>query len=228
MVTGDLPEAADGPGQRLLVHLGVAGGAAARTGLRKRLLEGIGVQMERDLGEHLDEATVGVQGEASVAGLPGEPFYGLIVEAKVEDGVHHAGHGVAGAGADGHEERAVRGAEAAAKRLFYLLKMVTEFIPEAVGQLAVVAVVVAAGLGGNGKARRHWQVQAGHFGKVGPLAAQKVSHGGAAFREAVDVFHLSVPPSRRRRLFIHMYGTDTSKALKRNLHHLHTVEVLYI
>jgi hypothetical protein len=39
------------------------------------------------------------------------PFDRRVVEAEVEDGVHHAGHRRAGAGADGEEQGIVRIAE---------------------------------------------------------------------------------------------------------------------
>ena len=46
---------------------------------------------------HLDEAAVAVVGEAAIAGLHAQRFDRLVVEAEVEDGVHHARHRVAGA-----------------------------------------------------------------------------------------------------------------------------------
>ena len=60
---------------------------------------------EHDVAIHLDEATITVPCEALVFGGGGEGFHGLVVEAEVEDGVHHAGHRVARAGADGDEQR---------------------------------------------------------------------------------------------------------------------------
>ena len=45
-----------------------------------------------DVGEHQDEAAIGVPGETVIAGKFGEFFNDDIVEAEVEDGVHHARH----------------------------------------------------------------------------------------------------------------------------------------
>ena len=56
--------------------------------------------VEHDAAEHLDEAAIGVVGEARIVSELGEAGDGFVVEAEVEDGVHHAGHGELCAGAD--------------------------------------------------------------------------------------------------------------------------------
>ena len=84
-------------------------------------VEGIGeevaVDVEDGLAEHLDEAAVGVPGEALVAGDFREAEDRLVVETDVEDCFHHAGHGEFRAGADGNEERVVGVSE----RAFHLV-----------------------------------------------------------------------------------------------------------
>src|SRR5690606_15601345 len=63
---------------------------------------------------------------------------------------------------------------------------------ETLRQVAPVAVVEAADLGGDGEARRNGQAEARHLGEVRPLAAEKVGHAGAALglagSEGVDPF----------------------------------------
>ena len=61
------------------------------------VLEDAVVDAENDVGIHLDEAAIAVVGEAGIAGARGEPFDGAVVEAEVEDRVHHARHRGAGA-----------------------------------------------------------------------------------------------------------------------------------
>ena len=68
-------------------------------GLRLRL------QIEHDVAVHRDEAAVRVVGEARVAGERDQALHGLVVEAEVEDGVHHARHRGARAGAHRHQQR---------------------------------------------------------------------------------------------------------------------------
>ena len=48
---------------------------------------------------HLDEATVAVVREAWIRSALGEPLYGLVIQAEVQNRIHHAGHRFACAGA---------------------------------------------------------------------------------------------------------------------------------
>ena len=75
----------------------------------------MGVGPHDHVGVHLHEPPVAVPGEALVAAHLDEPVHGLVVEAQVEDGIHHAGHGGAGAGAHGDEEGFVEVAEGPAE-----------------------------------------------------------------------------------------------------------------
>jgi hypothetical protein len=72
------------------------------------------IDAEHDVGIHLDEATVGIVGEAPVAGLLGQRLDRGIVEAEIEDGVHHAGHRGPCARTHRDEKRVVGVAEPAA------------------------------------------------------------------------------------------------------------------
>ena len=114
-----------------------------------------------------------------------------LVEADVEDGVHHAGHADAGAGAAGDEQRVLGVAELGAHGLLGLAQGVLDLGLQLGRVLVVVVVVVGADLGGEGEAGRHGQADVGHLGEVGALAAEEVLHVGPAFRlaaaEEVDV-----------------------------------------
>ena len=74
----------------------------------QRLLEAVAVDAVDDLAEHLDQAAVRVEGEARVPGRGGEPLGRGVVQAEVEDRVHHPGHRDRGARADGDEQRVAR------------------------------------------------------------------------------------------------------------------------
>ena len=97
--------------QRLGVEFGVELGflllLLAVEDLFKRVLGNV----EHHAAEHLDEAAVGVVGEAGIVAALGQTFDRLVVEAEVEDGVHHAGHGELRAGADADQQRIVGAAE---------------------------------------------------------------------------------------------------------------------
>src|SRR5438034_333533 len=68
-------------------------------------VEGLALDAEHDPRERRDESPVAVPGEAVVLGPRGEPEHRRVVEAEVEDGLHHARHGRARGRADGDEER---------------------------------------------------------------------------------------------------------------------------
>ena len=72
------------------------------------------VHTENNVGVHLDEAAIAVVGKARVARTGCETFDGAVVEAQVEDRVHHAGHGRARARTDRDEQRICRVAEGCA------------------------------------------------------------------------------------------------------------------
>ena len=69
------------------------------------VLEHAVVDAQHDVGIHLDEAAVAVVGEARVARLGGQALHRLVVEAEVEDGVHHARHRRARARAHRDQQR---------------------------------------------------------------------------------------------------------------------------
>jgi hypothetical protein len=155
-------------------------------GLRSRL------QVEHHVAVHLHEPAIRIPGEAFVAGRVDEALERGFVEADVEHRVHHAGHGDAGAGAAGYEQRLLRIAELRAHDLLGLAQRGFGFGFEFLGIRLVVGVVEIANFGGDGEPGRHRQTDQAHFGEIGPLAAEQLFHLAAAVRrfaaEEVDVF----------------------------------------
>ena len=78
--------------------------------------------VENHVAEHLDQAAIGVIGKARIVAALGQRFDGLVVEAEVQNGVHHAGHGELGAGADRNQQRILARAELLALQLFQLIE----------------------------------------------------------------------------------------------------------
>ena len=111
----------------------------------------------------------------------GQAFDDRVVQADVEDRVHHAGHGELGARADGDEQRVLRVAELLAGGLLDLGDVGADLVHQPGGQLLAGVVVVAAGLGGDGEARGDRERDERHVGEVGALAAEQVLHVGVAF-----------------------------------------------
>ena len=77
---------------------------------------------------HLDEAAVAIVGEARIAALGDDGFDGLVVQAEVEDGIHHARHGELGAGAHADQQRVGGVAELLAHAAFQLLEGVEHLL----------------------------------------------------------------------------------------------------
>ncbi len=159
-------------------HFGIVGKAAILLGDFQRFLEQAVVEAEDDVGVHLDEAAIAVPGEARVARSRGEPFDGGIVEAEIEDGVHHAGHRDARARADRNEQRAVPFAigvaEAFAGGAFDMRDAVVQRGEEIGGEAAIGGDIGRAVVRADGDPRRHGQPDRRHAGQVCPLAAEQV------------------------------------------------------
>ncbi len=68
-----------------------------------------------------------------------QAFGGLVVEAEVEDGVHHAGHGGARARAHGDEQRIAHVAELLAGAAFERLQRIVDLGFEVGGILRLLA-----------------------------------------------------------------------------------------
>ena len=146
-----------------------------------------------DIGVHLNEAAVAVVSKTGVARLFGESDDDFVVETEVEDGVHHAGHRSACAGADGNEKRIVERAELLADEFLEFGDVFHNFRLNPVADFLTVEVVLRARLGGDGEALRHGHTELGHFGEVGAFAAEKRSSVAvelACFLELInELFH---------------------------------------
>ena len=122
---------------------------------------------------HLEEAPVGVVCEGFVIRFLGKCLNHLVVDAEVEDGVHHAWHGLASTGADRKKERVLEITELGTHDLLGLLNVEFDLALKIRRPLAAVVVVVGADLRGNGETGRHWKTDEGHFSEVGTFAAEK-------------------------------------------------------
>ena len=181
-----------------LQHLGrqlvVALRAGGMLGLFERVLEQGAVDTEHDAAVHRDEAAVTVVGEALVGGDGGQALHAGVVEAEVEDSIHHAGHRELGARAHRHQQR-VGGVAQLATHLLFEHRHLRGDLGIETGRPATVHVGTA-GVGGDGEARRYRQLQhTGHLGEVGTLSTQEilVLHGRAAVLvvKGVDVRHVN-------------------------------------
>ncbi len=157
--------------------------------VRERLLEAVPVDARDHLPVHLHEAAVGVEREARVAGRLRESLDRDVVQAEIEDRVHHPGHRDRGAGAHGHEERVVRVAEALAGSLLERRDVLVDLAVQTVGDLAAAGHVGAARVGRDGEACRDRDPELRHLDEPDPLSAEKLAIPSRVLVEVVDVAH---------------------------------------
>ena len=154
------------------------------------VLEVLAIDVEYDIGVHLNETPVRVVREAFVGGCR-EPLHSLIVEAEVEDGVHHAGHGRACTRSDRHEQRLFRIAEFFPNGFLDAREVFLDRFFQLGRILFPVGVEVRADLSGDREARRNGNADVRHLGEACPFAAQDVLHLrvalGVTLAEEIDV-----------------------------------------
>jgi len=131
--------------------------------------------------EHVDEAAVAVPACARVAGALDEAQHRLVVQAEIENGIHHARHGNRGARTHRHQQGVLGIAQLLLHLGFELLELGLELLQHPLGIFAFVRGVIGARFGRDREARRHRQARVRHFGEVGALAAEDRLHRGIAF-----------------------------------------------
>ena len=104
-------------------------------------------EFHHDAGVHLNEAAVGIVGEALVVDAGGEALDRFVIEAEVEDCLHHAWHGAGRARADADEERVFGIAKLLLGDLFELGYIFGDLFFELGGILLSVLVEVIASFG---------------------------------------------------------------------------------
>ena len=150
------------------------------------VLEDVLVQAQHRLPEHRQQAPVGVPREPLVAALADQALDRPVVQADVEDGVHHSGHRELRAGAHRHQQRVVRVAEAAPHRLLQAGEVPVDLLGQAL-RLVALCQVGPTGVRGDREPRRDGQPEPRHLGEVRPLAPQQVLLVLVALGEVVHV-----------------------------------------
>ena len=107
----DAEKPSDQRAQLLGLQVGVGFDPGLLLGLLQRMLELLAVDALDRLTEHLNEATPRIEGKALVFGQSGEALGRFFVQAQVQDGVHHPGHGELRARADADQQRILQVAE---------------------------------------------------------------------------------------------------------------------
>ena len=125
---------------------------------------------------HLDEAAVAIPCETLVARLLGQGDDSSVIQAKIQNCVHHARHRLACTGANGEEERVGLAAKLLALFLFDLLDGSLYFGFESLGVIALVLTEVGTNFRGDSESGRHRQPDGGHLSKVRTLTSEEILH----------------------------------------------------
>ena len=138
------------------------------------------VDVQRDFAEHLNEAAIAVVGEARIAALGREALGGLVVQAEVENGVHHAGHRKLRAGPHAEQQRIAASPSFLPICFSSFASALSISCLDFVRHLVAVLEVDVADVGRDGESRRHRQPGARHLGQPGAFAAENVFHRAVA------------------------------------------------
>ncbi len=141
-----------------------------------------------DVGEHLDKTSVAVPRPSCVAGLLCQHFHYVVVEAEVEDCVHHTGHRRSCARTNGNEKRIFFIAEFHTRFFFEFGDVFHNFRFDVVVDLFAVLIVLSAGFGSNRETVRNGETDVGHFRKVCAFTAEKFTHFCIAFGKLIYEF----------------------------------------
>jgi glyoxylase-like metal-dependent hydrolase (beta-lactamase superfamily II) len=105
-----------------------------------------------DVREHQHETAIRIVGETLIARGFGQGKDGVIIQAEVQDGVHHARHRLTSAGTNGDQKRhAIFGAEGLAIDFFDFVKMFNDVFPDKIRNLLAGIVVESASFGRDGE-----------------------------------------------------------------------------
>ncbi len=157
---------------------------------RQQFLEVVLGNLKHHIAEHLDKTTIGVEGEPAVRRGGGHTFDSDVIQAQVENRVHHSGHRENRAGTNGEQQR-VRGvAEDLTGLLLDIRQSRFNLFLQSIRETIADFIILAANFRGDCNARRHRQADAGHFRQTGALAAQQRTHIGATFFKQIHHFSL--------------------------------------
>ena len=159
-------------------------------------LEHVGVDPVDHLAVHLDQPPVRVVGEPRVPRRRGESLHGAVVQAEVEDRVHHPGHRDCRAGADRDEQRVGRVSEALPRLLLEPRDVVVHLGPERLGHLAR-RHRRPTGVGGDREARRNGNPEGGHLREPDAFPAEELPPARSLLVECVDQAHGADPTYSR-------------------------------
>ena len=176
----------------------VLGHSPRRLQIGERLLEAMAGDLVDHLAVHLDEPPVRVERKSCVPGGRSQTLHRDVVQAEVEDRVHHSRHRDRRAGADGDEQRVAIVAEALAGPRLECGDALVDLLVEPGRNVSAGSEIGAARLGGDREPVRNGHAESGHLGEADPLPPEELTATARAFGEVEDVAHLRGESTRTR------------------------------
>ena len=158
----------------------------------ERALEPVPVDAVNDLAVHLDQAPVRVVGEPRVPCRRSLTLDGNIIQAQVQDRVHHPRHRHGGTGPHRDEQRVKGVAEPLPRLLLERRDVLADLVVEALGHVLATRHVGAARIGRDCEPGRHRHPERRHLGQADPLAAEEFPTARGLFVVVVDVAHVAI------------------------------------
>ena len=135
---------------------------------------------------HLHETTVRVPCKACIARLTRQAFHHFVIQAKIQDSVHHARHGSACTRTNGNQQRILHITEFGTHQRLHMGNGLFNFILQQSNDFILPHFIIfRTNFCRYCKARRNRNPYKVHFCKVGTFPTQKVSHIGLSFCLAV-------------------------------------------
>ena len=140
----------------------------------QRLLERAMIEFEDDIGIHLDEPAITVPRKPGIARRDCKPFDRRIVEAEIEDGIHHPRHRHPRARTHRDEQRIGRIAKCLARDMLDMGDALGDLRRQFGRECLALVIIAGAHRRGDSEAGRHRQANRGHAIEVGTLAAEQI------------------------------------------------------
>ena len=151
---------------------------------------------ENDITIHLNKTAIAIPSEALVLGCGSQSQNRLIIQPQIQDGVHHAWHGVTGTGAHCNEEwHALGVTKLAVHDFFHGLHARFHLSLEACWVSALVCIVIGANFGCDCESGRNRKTNAAHLCEIRAFASEQCFHGtatiGFSVAEGINIFCLA-------------------------------------
>ena len=162
---------------------------------RKAFLKRFRRRILHHLRINLHKPAIGVPSRPPVAHHRPQPLHDFVIDAQIQDRIHHPRHRYPGAGTHRHQQRIFRRTKTMPDRPLQLAHPLPDHLPQPFRQPIPPGQIIAANLRRNHEPRRHRQPQPRHFAKIAALAAQQRRHRSIALAETVDhLRHRQHPP----------------------------------